>query len=87
MLSKDPIKKILKKYRNRSIRDLSSTERDEVLKLMGQNIEREAINLFVRDDDGTLSSQSMTIPTYFLYLQEKQGNITVAQLIQKLQSD
>jgi succinate dehydrogenase flavin-adding protein (antitoxin of CptAB toxin-antitoxin module) len=87
MLGNNSIKKILKKYKNRSIKGLSTTEREEVLKLMDQNMDREAINLFVQEDDGTISSQLMTIPTYFSYLQEKQGNMTVAQLIQKLQSD
>jgi len=86
MLGNNSIKKILKKYKNRTIEGLSTTEREEVLKIMDQNMDREAINLFVRDDDGNISSQLMTIPTYFSYLQEKQGNLTVAQVIQKLQS-
>ena len=85
MLDRKSIKKILKKYKNRSIKDLSSAERTEVLKLMDEHLEKGVINLFVRDDSGSVSAQTMTIPTYLSYLQEKEGDKTVGEVIKTLQ--
>lgn len=85
MLDRRAIKKILKKYKNKSIKDLSSSERTEVLKLMDEHLEKGVINLFVRDDSGSVSAQTMTMPTYLSYLQEKEGYTTVAEVIKTLQ--
>ena len=85
MLGRDPIRKVLRKYRNKSIKDLSSNERAEVLKLMDSSLEKDVINMFVRDDNGGVSSQTMTIPTYLEYLQQNQGDLTVSEVIQKIQ--
>ena len=87
MLGRSPIKKVLKKYKNKSIRDLSSDERTEVLKLMSQSSDKEAINLFIREDNGTVSARSMSIPNYLSYLQEKEGDKTVGELIKTLRND
>ena len=86
MLSRDPVKKILRKYKNKSIKNLSSYERTEVLKLMDSRLERGVINMFIRDDNGGVSSQTMSLPTYFSYLQKKQGDLTVGEVMQKIQS-
>ncbi len=85
MLDRKSVKRILKKYKNRSIKDLSSAERTEVLKLMDEHLEKGVINLFVRDDSGSVSAQTMTIPTYLSYLQEKEGDKTVGEVIKTLQ--
>lgn len=87
MLGRSPIKKVLKKYKNKSIRDLSSNERIEVLKLMDHSFEKGAINIFVREDNGTVSARSMSIRNYLSYMQEKEGDKTVGELIKTLQSD
>ena len=58
MLGRSSIKKILKKYKNKNIRDLSSDERTEVLKLMDQSFEKGAINLFVRKKGEELFNKS-----------------------------
>jgi len=87
MLGRSPIKKVLKKYKDKSIRDLSSNERTEVLKLMSQSSDKEAINLFIREDNGTVSARSMSIQNYLSYLQEKEGDKTVGELIRTLQND
>ena len=86
MLGRSSIKKVLKKYKNKSIRDLSSDERTEVLKLMDQSFETGAINLFVREENGTVSARCMSIPNYLSYMQEKEGDKTVGELIKTLQS-
>ena len=85
MLDRKSTKKILKKYKNKSIKDLSSAELTEVLKLMDEHLEKGVINLFVRDDSGSVSAQTMTIPTYLSYLQEKEGDTTVGEVIKTLQ--
>ena len=86
MMGRDPIKKILRKYKNKSIKDLSSNERAQVLKLMDSRLEKGVINMFIRDDNGGVSSHTMTIPSYLSYLQKKEGNLTVAEVMQKIQS-
>ena len=87
MLGRGSIRKILKKYKNKSIKDLSSTERTEVLKIMDQSLEKSVINLFVRDDNGIVSARSMSMPTYLTYMQNNRGSTTVGELIKTLQNE
>lgn len=86
-MNRKPIKKILKKYKNRSIKDLSSKERTEVLKLMDEHLEKGVINLFVREANGAVSARSMTMPIYFSYLLEKEVDMKFSEVIQSLQSE
>jgi len=48
-----------KKYKDRSINDLLSVERTKVLKLMYEHLEKGVINLFVRNDSGSVSAQTI----------------------------
>ena len=81
------IGRALRKYKNRHLRELSTNERVEVLKLMDENLPEGIINIFVREDNGSVSSRRMSTNKYFHYLREKEGDLTVGQLIKRLQGE
>jgi hypothetical protein len=84
MIDPKTINKILKKYERRTIDDLSSSERVEVLKIMSEHLEDDVINLFVREDNGSVSARRMSLPRYLSHLRETRGDMTVNELIKKL---
>ena len=84
MIDRKLINKILKKYKNRSVDNLSSKERLEVLKLMSEGLDREVVNLFVREPNGSVSARRMTVPSYLDHLQKNEGKMTVGQMLEQL---
>ena len=85
MLDGRKINKRLKKYRDTCIGELSSAEKDEVLRLMAEKIDTDVVNLFVRDVHGGMSSRRMSIPIYLSYLEKTESDVTIGEIIKKLQ--
>ena len=84
MIDDKVINRILKKYEKRVISDLSSSEKVEVLKVMSDHLEDDVINLFVQEDNGSVSARRMSLPRYLSHMQETRGDMTVNELIKKL---
>ncbi len=84
MIDPKVINRILKKYQKRNIDGLSSAEKVEVLKIMSEHLEDDVINLFVQEDNGSVSARRMPLPRYLSYMQETRGDMTVNEMIKKL---
>jgi len=87
MLGRNPIKKIVKKYKNKTISELSSAERSEVIRTMGEHLEKNVFNIFVKEDNGGVSTRNMTLSTYFDYLEEKDRDATVGDVVKTLEEE
>ena len=85
MLGGIKINKMLKKYKDRCVGDLSFAEKDEVLRLMAEKVDTDAVNLFVRDAHGGMSSRKMSIPVYLSHLEKTESDVTIGEIIKKLQ--
>ena len=78
---------MLKRYRDKCVGELSSAERNEVLRLMAEKSDTDAVNIFVRDGNGSMSSRKMSMPIYLSHLEKTDSNLTVGEVIKKLQID
>lgn len=79
--------KILKKYKDKVLNDLSYKERMEVLKMMDDSLKNDTINVFIRESNGSVSSRRMNLTNYLSYLQETQGDMTVEELMNYLEEE
>lgn len=84
MIDNKLINKILKKYKDRSVDNLSTKERVEVLKLMSEGLDKDVVNLFVREPNGSVSARRMTMPVYLKHLKKNQGKMTVGEILEQL---
>ena len=84
MFEKHTVNKIIKKYKDKSISELSNAERVEVLKTMNDRLETDMVNFFIREENGSVSARKMTLKSYFSLMQESQGEMTVKDIMEKL---